>query len=352
MRTSLFDYELPEALIAQHPLPDRDGARMLVVERAAARHAAFRDFPGLVPDGALVVLNDTRVRKARLLGARRGSGGRVEILLLDRSDDAARPSETWTALGRANRSLEPGTVVEADGASVEVLSRDERGLLRVSIHAPNGVENALERGGHVPLPPYIKRPDASEDADRYQTVFSERLGSAAAPTAGLHFTRETMDQLGQRGIDLGFVTLHVGLGTFRPVSTPDLDAHPMHVERYEISPELSEKVRACRARNGSVVAVGTTVVRALESAKDPSDPRLVGSTRGETNLLIQPGYRFGPVDALLTNFHMPKSTLIALVAAFAGRQRVLSSYRAAVEAGYRFLSYGDAMWIPERLEAD
>lgn len=350
MQTSLFDYDLPDGLIAQRPLPARDGARMLVVERGADRHAMFTEFPDVVPEGALVVLNDTRVRKARLVGARRGTGGRVEILLLGRIDGGGDSPETWAALGRANRSLKPGTILEAGSATILIRSRDEQGLLGVSIFAPEGVEKAIERHGHVPLPPYIKRPDSPEDADRYQTVFSERVGSSAAPTAGLHFTPEIMDRLRRRGVDLGFVTLHVGLGTFRPVSSADLDAHPMHVEEYEVSVELAEKVRACRARSGCLVAVGTTVVRALESARDPSDPRFVASARGKTNLLIQPGYRFGPVDGLLTNFHMPRSTLIALVAAFAGRERILSAYRAAAEAGYRFLSYGDAMWIPERLE--
>lgn len=351
MLTSLFDYELPESSIAQRPLSDRTASRMLVVGRAGFEHARFRDLPALVPEGALLVVNDTRVHKARIVGARRGSGGRAEILLLRRAVDPAGPAETWLAVGRANRRIDVGSVVDAGALSIEVLAREDGGLLRVAVHAPDGVEHALEQHGHVPLPPYIKRPDDREDAERYQTVFSEKLGSAAAPTAGLHFTRDVVETFRARGARIGVVTLHVGLGTFRPVSCDDIDEHPMHTERFEVGEDLAAEIRACRAEGRKVVAVGTTVVRALESARDPTNARQVLPTRSETALLIQPGYAFGPVDALLTNFHMPKSTLIALVAAFAGRERVLSAYRAAVEAGYRFLSYGDAMWIPERLEA-
>jgi S-adenosylmethionine:tRNA ribosyltransferase-isomerase len=350
--TSLFDYQLPEALIAQRPLADRAASRMLVVGRSGVTHAGFGDFADLVPEGALLVVNDTRVHKARLVGARRGSGGRVEILLLRREGEGGGPEETWLALGRANRRITPATVVEAGAVSIEVLSKGEQGILRVLVRAPDGVESAIEQEGHVPLPPYIRRADDDADAERYQTVFSEKVGSAAAPTAGLHFTPEVVERLRARGVRIGAVTLHVGLGTFRPVTCDDLDRHPMHSERYEVPQDLAAEVRHCRRAARPVIAVGTTVVRALESAKDPSDPRLVRPTCAETNLLIQPGYEFGPVDALLTNFHMPKSTLLALVAAFAGRERVLSAYRKAVEAGYRFLSYGDAMWIPERYEAD
>lgn len=350
METSLFDYHLPADRIAQRPLLDREASRLLVLDRDGLRHAVFREFPDLVPEGALVVLNDTRVRKARVVGTRRGSGGKAELLLI-RREGARGNEETWVALGHANRRIEAGAVIDASGLSVEVTERSEQGLLRVLVRAPEGVAAALERTGHVPLPPYIKRPDDSDDADRYQTVFAERPGSAAAPTAGLHFTSATLGRLRARGIELGAVTLHVGLGTFRPVTAEDLDRHPMHAEEYEISADLAEKVKRCRLAGGSVVAIGTTVVRALESARDPSDPKLVRAVRGETSLLIQPGYSFGPVDAMLTNFHMPKSTLVALVAAFAGRERVLSAYRTAIESGYRFLSYGDAMWIPARVEA-
>jgi S-adenosylmethionine:tRNA ribosyltransferase-isomerase len=348
--TSLFDYELPESSIAQRPLSDRAASRMLVVGRSRIHHAFFRDLPELIPEGALLVVNDTRVHKARIVGARRGSGGKVEILLL-RRDGEPGSSETWLAVGRPNRRLDVGSIVEAGALSVDVLARQEGGLLRVAVHAATDVERALEQEGHVPLPPYIKRSDDPEDAERYQTVYSERLGSAAAPTAGLHFTSAVIEALRARAVRIRAVTLHVGLGTFRPVSCDDIDEHPMHTEWYEVGEDVAAEIRACRSDGRKVVAVGTTVVRALESAKDPMNARHVLPTRGETALLIQPGYAFGPVDALLTNFHMPKSTLIALVAAFAGRERVLSAYRAAVSAGYRFLSYGDAMWMPERFEA-
>jgi S-adenosylmethionine:tRNA ribosyltransferase-isomerase len=350
VQTSLFDYELPESSIAQRPLSDRAASRMIVVGRSGVEHARFRDFPALIPEGALLVVNDTRVHRARLKGTRRGSGGRVEFLLLQREVRESETSETWLAVGRANRRIEPGWMIDVGALTVEVLSRDDGGLMRVSLRAPGGVGPALERDGHIPLPPYIRRPDDREDAERYQTIFSERLGSAAAPTAGLHFTRDVTEALRARGVRIQAVTLHVGLGTFRPVSSDDIDEHRMHTEQYEVREELASEIRACRAEGRKVVAVGTTVVRALESAKDPANAREVLPTLGETALLIQPGYVFGPVDALLTNFHMPKSTLLALVAAFAGRERILSAYRAAVEAGYRFLSYGDAMWIPERLE--
>jgi S-adenosylmethionine:tRNA ribosyltransferase-isomerase len=351
VQTSLFDYELPESSIAQRPRPDRAASRMLVLGRSGVEHARFRDLPELIPEGALLVVNDTRVHKARIVGARRGSGGRVEFLLL-RRDGEPGSTETWLAVARANRRLDVGSIVEAGTLSLEVLARDEGGLLRVAVHAQGDVEHALEQEGHVPLPPYIKRTDDREDAERYQTVYSEKPGSAAAPTAGLHFTRDVIEALRARAVRIRSITLHVGLGTFRPVSCDDIDEHPMHTEQYEVGHDVAAEIRACRTEGRIVVAVGTTVVRALESAKDPMNGRHVLPARGETSLLIQPGYCFGPVDALLTNFHMPRSTLIALVAAFAGRERVLSAYRAAVNAGYRFLSYGDAMWIPERLEAE
>jgi S-adenosylmethionine:tRNA ribosyltransferase-isomerase len=349
LKTDLFAYELPDDRIAQRPLPDRDAARLCVVEAGGVRHRAFRDFPDLVPEGALVVLNDTRVQKVRLLGKRRGSGGRAEILLVRRIARASADEETWTALGRATSPLRVGTVVEAGPIAIIVGDREDDLLFSVRVQAPGGVAAALEAHGHVPLPPYVRRPDDDADAERYQTVFARYEGSAAAPTAGLHLTADTLGRLRARRVDVAFVTLHVGLATFRPVSVDDLDDHPMHAEERTVSPELASAIRGARERGAPVVAVGTTVVRALESARDPLDPRLVKPTAGETRLLIQPGFPFGVVDALLTNFHMPKSTLLALVAAFAGQERMVTAYREALAAGYRFLSYGDAMWIPERL---
>ena len=380
METNLFDYDLPEASIAQRPLPERDASRLCVLARDGVQDRAFRDFAELVPQGALVVLNDTRVHRARLLGARAGSGGRIEIFLLRRLERVSPREETWLALGRSNSPLRPGTLIDVGrgieraaqrersehaggggGAvapasrgskaplSIEVLEKDEDAVLRVRVRAAEGVEAAIAAQGHVPLPPYVRRADDSADGERYQTVFARHHGSVAAPTAGLHLTERVFERLRERGVELGYLTLHVGLGTFRPVAAVDLDDHVMHEESFSIGPELAEAVARARARSAPVVAVGTTVVRALESARDPGDPRLVRPSFGETRLLVQPGYAFGPVDALLTNFHMPKSTLLALVSAFVGRERLLAAYAHAVAAGYRFLSYGDAMWIPERL---
>jgi S-adenosylmethionine:tRNA ribosyltransferase-isomerase len=350
VRTELFDYDLPEERIARHPAERRDGARLLVVRPEALEHRKVTEFAELVPEGALVVVNDTRVRRARVFGARRGSGGRIEIFFLApiAGDVTRAGSERWAALGRASKPLRAGTLIDAEDLVAEVLDRDEAGILTLEVSAPGGVEAWLEAHGHVPIPPYLGRADEPEDVERYQTVYARRTGSVAAPTAGLHLTAEAFARLEARGVELGRVELEVGLGTFRPVEADDLDQHPMHTERFAVSPELAERVAAARARGGQVVAVGTTVVRALESAADPERPGLVRPYRGETRLLIQPGYGFRVVDSLLTNFHQPRSTLIALVSAFAGLERVRSAYAEALQGSYRFLSYGDAMWIPRR----
>jgi len=349
VETRLFDYALPDERIAQHPAGERDASRLFVVGRGESRHAAFRDWAELVPEGALVVLNDTRVTKARILGTREGSGGKVELLLIRRKEgEPGAAAQVWLAMGRANRSLRPGTRVESGPLRLEIEGSEE-GLLRVRVHGEGGVETALERAGHVPLPPYVRRADVAADVERYQTIFAREPGSAAAPTAGLHVSEDTLATLRARDVRLGYLTLHVGLGTFQPVTAPDLDAHRMHAEVFEVGKALAQEVAAARERQAPVVAVGTTVVRALESAREPGEPRYVRSTAGQTSLLIQPGYAFGPVDALLTNFHAPRSTLLALVSAFAGRERIAAAYAEAIASGYRFLSYGDAMWIPERL---
>lgn len=349
MQTILFDYSLDPERIAQHPLPERDAARLLVLTGQEMAHGEVSRFPELVPEGALVVLNDTRVIRARILAKRRETGGDAEILLLRRAFERRGTEEVWRAIGKAGRPLRPGHVLDSGPLSVRVLEKHDGELtVLVMSQAPMIVEEALERFGHVPLPPYVRRQDTVEDTLRYQTVFARESGSVAAPTAGLHLTREGIARLRQRGARVEYVTLHVGLGTFRPVTVSDLDDHPMHTESYVVTQALSDAVRDARARSAPVVAVGTTVVRALESARDPGDPRRIVPCSGETKLLIQPGYEFGPVDALLTNFHAPRSTLLALVCAFAGRDRVMAAYETALSAGYRFLSYGDAMWIPER----
>jgi S-adenosylmethionine:tRNA ribosyltransferase-isomerase len=345
LKTALLDYALPERSIAVRPLPERDAARLLVVGDRGFEHRAVRDFAELVPEGALVVLNDTRVRRARVLATKRGSGGKAELLLLER---LAREGERelWQALGRANKSLRAGTELEAPGLDARIEATGD--LLQVSLLAEGGVESWLERSGHVPIPPYLGRLDEPSDGERYQTVFAEKLGSAAAPTAGLHLTEAMLGRLAARGVTRSTLTLAIGLGTFRPVEADDLDDHPMHAETLAVGPELVEAVAAARARHAAVVAVGTTVVRALETAADLERPGHVRPFEGPTRLLIQPGYSFRVVDALLTNFHQPRSTLLALVSAFAGHARVLEAYALALREGYRFLSYGDAMWLPRR----
>jgi S-adenosylmethionine:tRNA ribosyltransferase-isomerase len=349
LRTELFDYDLPESAIAARPLAERDGARLLVLDRGSIAHARVADWAEHVPEGALVVLNDTRVRKARAFAQREGTGGAVELLFLDALGHGADSgTERWRALARANRPLKSGARLVAPDLAVEVVAMGEGGVLELEVLAAEGVERWLERHGHVPLPPYIRRADESADSERYQTVFARRTASAAAPTAGLHLTQAALSRLAARGVECASLTLDVGIGTFRPVSVDDLDRHPMHAESFSVTEAVAGRVAAARARRSPVVAVGTTVVRALESAADPVRPGEVRAGSGETRLLIQPGYAFRVVDALLTNFHQPKSTLLALVAAFAGRDAVLAAYGVALEQGYRFLSYGDAMWLPRR----
>lgn len=358
---SELDYDLPETLIAQHPPLERDGGRMLVVGAPQFEHDWVRNFAERVPEGALVVLNDTRVIKARLFGKRINvagvEGAKVELLLLNPTLPE-RLDGDWQALVRCNRSLEVGALVDVGGCRIVVGSRFEDGSRCVTSDTP--LLDLAARQGHVPLPPYVKRPDDATDEERYQTVFSRHLGSAAAPTAGLHVTSATLERLVQRGVGVAYVTLHVGAGTFRPVSALNLGKHPMHSEQFCVSRELVERVQATRASGKPIVAVGTTVVRALESAfargattgaNDSSAGSHDSIKTGwqQTALLIAPGYRFAVVDALLTNFHAPRSTLLALVYAFAGTERIKRAYAEAIEARYRFLSYGDAMWIPQRL---
>lgn len=352
MRTELFDYELPEELIADHPPESRDGGRMCVVAPDGLRNGWVRELPSELSAGDLVVLNETKVRAARLHCSRQaapggGPGAKVELLFLERLGPMLDGEERWSALGRANRPLRLQDRLVCAEAQLEIVGRGEGGLLEVRVRGD--VEALLAARGELPIPPYMRRTADVRDETRYQTVFAKHLGSAAAPTAGLHVTPEMLEQVRARGARVERLTLHVGIGTFRPVVADDLDEHVMHSEAFEISPELADAIAEVRRAGGRVVAVGTTVVRALEAAADPERPGLVRPQRGRTDLLIQPGYRFAVVDALLTNFHMPRSTLLALVAAFVGHERLLAAYRAAVAARYRFLSYGDAMWIPVRL---
>jgi len=298
--------------------------------------------------GDLLVVNDTRVIPARLFGRRRPGGGRVELLLIEPHGE-----REWDALARPGRKARPGTVLDLDargqdepdgaGLCVEVVAKGEDGRHRIRFSEPVGPH--LERLGHVPLPPYIKRQDGAEDRERYQTVWADRPGAIAAPTAGLHLTHEILAALEARGIAHARVTLHVGIGTFKPVTTKLVHEHTMDSERFEIPPETAEAIWRTRRDGGRVVAVGTTVVRTLESAAVGEGPDAVAVGAGSTELFIVPGYRFRVVDVLLTNFHLPRSTLLMLVSAFAGRERVLAAYREALAAGYRFYSYGDAMLV-------
>jgi S-adenosylmethionine:tRNA ribosyltransferase-isomerase len=334
-----FDYELPASSIAQQPLP-RGESRLLVLDRAGPeRHSRVRDLPGLFRPGDLLVVNDTRVIPARLFGRRPG-GGRMEILLVEPAGE-----REWEALVKPGRRARPGTVIElAPGLAAEVVAGHGDGRHRLRFSEP--VEPHLERLGHVPLPPYIHRPDTPEDRERYQTVYARRPGAIAAPTAGLHFTEEILRRIEEAGAAIARVTLHVGIGTFRPVAAERVEDHRMDAERYEIGEEAAAAVRQARERSragaGRVVAVGTTVVRTLEAAALAGGGEIRAGA-GSTDLFITPGFRFQAVDALLTNFHLPRSTLLMLVSAFAGRERVLEAYAEAVREGYRFYSYGDAM---------
>lgn len=355
MRTEHFDYVLPPEQIAQHPAAQRALARLLVVGPGdAVAHRRVGDLARVLPDGCLLVLNDTRVVPARLV-ARKDTGGKVEALLVKRLSGGCqdgRNVEVWRTLGRTSQMPKPGRsapVVDASGRatclSVRFLGRGEDGLAEVELSTPDAlsIASAVEQWGRTPLPPYIKRDADAADAQRYQTVYARIPGAIAAPTAGLHLSLAMLDGLAASGHTVATVTLHVGLGTFQPVTVDDLDDHVMHTEAYEVPEATARAVHDARAEGRAVVAVGTTVVRALESAAQETGE--VAPTAGETSLLIQPGHAFRAVDALFTNFHLPRSTLLALVCAFGQRERVLAAYGVAVREGYRFFSYGDAMFL-------
>jgi S-adenosylmethionine:tRNA ribosyltransferase-isomerase len=376
VRVALLDYALPPERIAQKPPEAREGGRLLVVDPRAAddvalQDAVVEDLPSLLPQGALLVVNDTRVLPARLLAKKADTGGKVEIFLVRREENDAPPAEEdgvlvhepepegtelWRALGKSSKPLRFEQDLEVgEELSVRILGRaGDDGLLRVRLSSPTGmpIAKAIEAYGHIPLPPYIKRADEGEDAERYQTVFARNTGAVAAPTAGLHLSRALLGRLSIAGIELASVTLHVGLGTFQPVSAEDFDAHPMHEERIDVPRAAVEAIARARREGRPVIAVGTTVVRALEAAAREAER--VGASElqpfhGNTKLLLQPGERLRVVDALLTNFHLPKSTLLALVATFLGVPNLHRAYRHAIDAEYRFYSYGDAMLIRRAL---
>jgi len=338
VKTSDFHYELPPELIAQAPLPERSASRLLVVPPASAAFAdrGIRDLPGLLQPGDLLVFNDTRVIPARLFG-HKATGGRVEILI-----ERLLPGDEARAQLGVSKSPQIGSRIALDaGGDAEVLGKDD-GFYHLRFHVPGGLAAWLEHAGRLPLPPYIQRAPDAADAARYQTVFARESGAVAAPTAGLHFDEALLDALRARGVEFGHITLHVGAGTFQPVRVDDVATHRMHSEWINVPPALVEQARATRARGGRVIAVGTTVVRALESSLRDGE---LQPFSGETAIFIYPGYRIRSVDALLTNFHLPESTLLMLVSAFAGRERILAAYAHAVRERYRFFSYGDAMLL-------
>ena len=342
-RVSDYDYDLPPERIAQYPTDRRDESRLLVLgPGGAVRHGRFPDLVGLVEEGDLLVVNESRVFPARLLG-RKPTGARAEVLLVRPLPDAP----LWEALVRPGGKLKPGRrVVVADDLEIEIVDSLPSGNRVVRIITDGAVDEVLERHGHVPLPPYIEREDEPIDRERYQTVYARSSGSVAAPTAGLHFTEPLLGQLEEKGVERVAVTLHVGVGTFRPVEVDDPVGHRMHSERYEVTEAVVAAVERTRERGGRVWAVGTTAVRTLESAAEPEGRVRAGA--GETDLFIRPPYRFRVVDGLLTNFHLPRSTLLMLVAALAGYEETMAAYREALRERYRFYSYGDAMVVPPR----
>lgn len=344
LATSDYDFVLPPDLIAQSPLAQRDASRLMVVDRATGTisHRRFGDLPEIVSSGDLLVVNRSRVVKARLLGTRVGSGAPAEIFLLQ-----ALGEGRYEAMVSPGGKLKPGRVVEiARGFTVEILEVTERRtrIVRLKAEAPfGGIEEAIERHGHVPLPPYIERGDEASDVERYQTVYAREAGSVAAPTAGLHFTPALLDALAARGVRRADVVLHVGAGTFKPVEAENPAEHPMHEERYLIPEETARAVAETKGAGHRVWAVGTTSVRTLEAAADATGTVRAGA--GETRIFIRPPARPRVVDALITNFHLPRSTLIMLVASFLGYELTMRAYREAIAERYRFYSYGDAMAI-------
>ena len=340
MKTSDFDYNLPEELIAQTPIEPRDHSRMLVYNRAdqSIQHLHFYDLPRFLKKGDVLVVNETKVIPARLLGEKEGTGVPVEILLLKRLE-----RDVWEGLVRPGRRLKPGTFCSFGNGLLraEIIESTEDGGRKVRFHYSGVFEEILDQLGQMPLPPYIH--EKLENKGRYQTVYAKQEGSAAAPTAGLHFTPELMDKIRDMGVEIIPVLLHVGLGTFRPVKAEDLSDHHMHVEHYEVTEEAARKINEARKNGGRCICVGTTSVRTLESASGEDDQ--VRAESGDTGIFITPGYRFHAVDSLITNFHLPQSTLLMLISALMGREEALRVYEEAVRERYRFFSFGDAMLI-------
>ena len=340
MTTKDFYYDLPPELIAQTPLTDRTASRLLVVNKKTGKlaHKHFYDIVDYLNPGDCLVMNNTRVIPARLYGSKEKSGGKIEFLLLKRIG-----IDTWEVILKPGKKAKPGSRFEFGVGLLhaEVLSVAEDGKRIVKFEYDGIWEELLDKLGEMPLPPYIK--EKLTDKERYQTVYSKIEGSAAAPTAGLHFTKELLEKIKANGVKLAYLTLHVGLGTFRPVSAERIEDHIMHTEYYEISAETAEIINSCRKNGGRIIAVGTTSVRTLETVAD--DAGKVKSASGETNIFIYPGYKFKIVDCIITNFHLPESTLMMLVSAFAGKENIFNAYETAVKEKYRFFSFGDAMYL-------
>lgn len=340
MRTADFDYSLPPELIAQEPIEPRDSSRLLVLNRAGGEitHRVFSDLPDYLETGDCLVVNETRVMPARLLGRKAASGGAVEILLI-----APLPDGTWEAMVKPGRRLAPGTVIEFSPPSMSAVIEGvlPEGRRSVRLAFDGDALDAIKRVGTLPLPPYIRKPLA--DSERYQTVYSANEKSVAAPTAGLHFTPRLLEEIGRAGIETAAVDLTIGPGTFQPVRMDKIEDHIMHSEAFELSATAAGVVNRCRCAEGRIFAVGTTSARVLESMAEPDGTVRAGA--GATDLFIYPGYKFNAVDALVTNFHLPRSTLLMLVCAFAGRELIMKAYKDAVAERYRFYSFGDAMVI-------
>lgn len=338
MKTSDFYYDLPEELIAQDPLEDRTASKLLVLDRqtGAVEHKIFSDVIDYLNEGDCLVINNTRVIPARLIGEKEGTGGKVEVLLLKR-----RANDVWETLVKPGKKLKPGAKITfGDGRlRAEVLEVVEEGNRLVKFYYEGIFEEILDSLGEMPLPPYITH--KLEDKEMYQTVYAKFDGSAAAPTAGLHFTKELLNKIEEKGIKLASITLHVGLGTFRPVKVDDVNNHHMHTEWYEVNAEAAEIINETKRNGGRVICVGTTSCRTIESVADENG--YMKAKTGETDIFIYPGYKFKVMDGLITNFHLPESTLVMLVSAFAGKENVLSAYETAVKERYRFFSFGDAM---------
>lgn len=340
MKTSDFYYDLPEELIAQEPLPQRDMSRLMVLNKKTGEieHKHFYDIADMINPGDALILNDTRVLPARLYGEKEGTGGAIEFLLLNKHS-----LDTWEVILKPGRRAKPGARFTFGGGKLkaEILEIVNEGNRLVKFEYDGVFENVLDELGEMPLPPYITK--KLEDKDRYQTVFAKHNGSAAAPTAGLHFTPELLDAVKAKGVNIGYVTLHVGLGTFRPVKADEIADHKMHSEFYVLPEETAQLINETKARGGRIISVGTTATRTLETAGLGGMPLKASS--GWTDIFIYPGKKFNVIDALITNFHLPESTLIMLVSALAGKENVLNAYNEAVREKYRFFSFGDAMFI-------